>query len=330
PLVAQILRALVDTRFHKARHREYARIALLHGEFAASGGSIVAEHERLGFAVLLGDADLHGRLVQAVFRKVRSLVLDQPVRGQGRKRRDQGTHRILVGRERLGLGDLPLVAVAAHQHGSLAAGLGQLDLFELIVGNREYLRRCVFRLGGLGIRRRFALHRPIREAAQHREHYSGRDESAEFHRLSPPPPDGHAGGDHDQRQEHDAGEENPLDALPQLLHVYRLVGRLFRADRNQVFVGTQPIHHVQEQVAIAVEAQEVVADPARAAHHYEPALAGVGSGGGQRQWTLFVLLGIDADLFALQVIRRVAVVAGREQLLYRGIAARFYVHRAGQ
>src|SRR5581483_265643 len=144
------------------------------------------------------------------------------------------------------------------------------------------------------------------------------------------PPDGHAGGDHDQRQEHDAGEENPLDALPQLLHVYRLVGRLFRADRDQVFVGTQPIHHVQEQVAIAVEAQEVVADPARAAHHYEPALAGVGSGGGQRQWNLFVLLGIDADLFALQVIRRVAVVAGREQLLYRGIAARFYVHRAGQ
>ena len=60
----------------------------------------------------------------------------------------------------------------------------------------------------LGVRRGFPLLDQQDSAAQHSQKNDGDQESVGFMALSPLPPGGHAGADHDQREDHDAEPED--------------------------------------------------------------------------------------------------------------------------
>src|SRR5260221_5540426 len=130
------------------------------------------------------------------------------------------------------------------------------------------------------------------------------------------PPDHQACRNYDQRQSNHARRENRSHLATRKRQA--AVFRLFGTNRNQVLIGAEPVHHVQEQVAIPVEAQNVVRYPVGAAHHHEASLFRGRlhrAGGGDGQWTLLILLRIDADFRRTQVTGGEAVVGSRKQLL---------------
>src|SRR5277367_1093120 len=77
--------------------------------------------------------------------------------------------------------------------------------------------------------------------------------------LSPAPPDSHSAHHDQQRDEHDALVEHHRH-LPRG-HVETAVFRLLGTNRNQVLVRRKPVHHVEEQVPVPVEAQKPVRYP---------------------------------------------------------------------
>ena len=78
----------------------------------------------------------------------------------------------------------------------------------------------------------------------------------------------------------------------------RPLPKLVGPDGDEIIIRREPVHHVQEQVAIAIEAQNIVRHPVGAAHHHKAALLRGRlhrAGGGDGQRTFLILLRIDAD-----------------------------------
>src|SRR5262245_28555804 len=88
--------------------------------------------------------------------------------------------------------------------------------------------------------------------------------------LSSLPPHHEAGGDHDQRKADDARSEDGRHLAPGERET--AIFRLFGPDRDQILIGAEPIHGIEEEIAISVEAENVVGDPVRTADNHETAL----------------------------------------------------------
>src|ERR1051326_6241255 len=89
--------------------------------------------------------------------------------------------------------------------------------------------------------------------------------------LPPAPPYAHA-GQHDQQREADhARVENQADLTS--VHVERAIRRLLGPDGDEVFIRREPVEHVGEQVAVAVETEESVLRPAGGSDDDEAAVA---------------------------------------------------------
>src|SRR5207302_1298342 len=71
----------------------------------------------------------------AIAGKIGGLGFDELVGIQAGKRGNQGSHRILVGAQRLGIDDLPFAVIAFAQKRSFSAGLLDADLPDLVLGN---------------------------------------------------------------------------------------------------------------------------------------------------------------------------------------------------
>src|SRR5262249_3132315 len=81
--------------------------------------------------------------------------------------------------------------------------------------------------------------------------------------LPPLPPGRHTEADHGKGEDQHGEVE---DHVPlRRVDVQRPVLRSLGPNRDQVFVGGQPVDHVQKQVAVAVEANDPVGAPVRAA-----------------------------------------------------------------
>src|ERR1041385_2728446 len=78
-------------------------------------------------------------------------------------------------------------------------------------------------------------------------------------KLSSPPPHGNSRENHNQRKNKLAADQHPPELS--VCHRDSPVSRLLRTDRNQIFVGREPVNRVQAEVAIPVEAQEPVRRP---------------------------------------------------------------------
>src|SRR5579864_4588422 len=117
-----------------------------------------------------------------------------------------------------------------------------------------------------------------------------------FMPLPPAPPDREAGSHDDQGQENHAGVEQGVHLA--LADVQAAIVRVLGANRDQILVGAEPVHHVQKQVAISVEAHDIVHNPVGTAHDDETAflalVAGVvvSPGGGESEGTFLVGLRI--------------------------------------
>ena len=158
-----------------------------------------------------------------------------------RERGDDAGNRVLVRRERLRLRHGPLAA-AAVEIDRVPGDCLNPDVLELIVRNREYLRGGVRDLA----RGRLLLVRPPDQPAEHRQKADRDEESLRLHRLPPLPPGAEADPDHRQREHHHAQPEQR--AQPLTGEVQALLHGRPRPDGNQVFIRTQPVDHVVEEV----------------------------------------------------------------------------------
>src|SRR5260370_20425427 len=107
---------------------------------------------------------------------------------------------------------------------------------------------------------------PVEYAAERSENDGSNRQASIFHgfgsarytfiRCSLPsaPPHGDAGENHDERQQKLTGGANPIHLRARQGDATVL--RLFRSNRNEIFIGGEPVHGVEGQVAIAVEPDE--------------------------------------------------------------------------
>ena len=104
-----------------------------------------------------------------------------------------------------------------------------------------------------------------------------------------------------------------------------LVFGLFGPNRNQVLIRGKPVHHVEQQVAVAqgVGAHQVVLRELRGTHHDKAARSGsgYGPGGRERQRALLAFLGIDRATGA-DIGNGEAVLGSAEQFLDGGFTCR--------
>src|ERR1039457_1586794 len=108
--------------------------------------------------------------------------------------------------------------------------------------------------------------------------------------LSPLPPDRNTRNNHDQRQENHAGEED--DANGGAGDMEPPVFGFLRADRNEVFIRSEPIHHIEGEVAVADRGRhDAVGHPAGTSHHDDSALFVTSADGGRRAEHEGALLG---------------------------------------
>src|SRR5215469_18957467 len=112
--------------------------------------------------------------------------------------------------------------------------------------------------------------------------------------LSALPPDGDACNQHEKRQQKLTGGPHPAHLRTR--HRNTTVFVVLGPDRNQVFIGGQPVQRIQSEITIAIEIDERVSRPGGAADNQESSLrvflAGfVGSGGGNGGRP-FLILGV--------------------------------------
>src|SRR5580692_12858258 len=88
--------------------------------------------------------------------------------------------------------------------------------------------------------------------------------------LSPPPPHGETCQQKRSRQEELAAQANPVELRTG--HVDLAIFRGLWPDGDQIFIRGKPIHRVESKVAIAVERDERIRNPGRAADHNESSL----------------------------------------------------------
>src|SRR6185295_5339479 len=74
------------------------------------------------------------------------------------------------------------------------------------------------------------------------------------------PPHAHARQNDRERDHHDAAVEQ--HGRLARIHVQPAIFGILRPDRNQILVRAQPVEHIHVEVAIFIERQESVADPA--------------------------------------------------------------------
>src|SRR5262249_53993041 len=158
-LVAQVFGGFVEARFRSARYAEYSRIVLELDERAAAGRSVIADEQVFRLAILLGYDHFDGRRSQPILGEIRGFVLDEPIGGQRRKRGHYRAHRVLIGRERLRLLDLPFARIRLLHDSRVAAGFLQTNNLELVIGNCEDFRWRI--LGGRLLFRLLVLARPV-------------------------------------------------------------------------------------------------------------------------------------------------------------------------
>src|SRR5579859_4618999 len=152
-------------------------------------------------------------------------------------------------------------------------------------------------------------------------------------RLSPAPPHGDTRDDDNERKQELAGGADQIHLRAS--HDDAAILRLFGADGNEVFVGGEPVHGVQGEIAIAVEIDEGVGGPGGTANDHEATLriflAGVvGARGGDGHRT-FSVLGIGGvDFWRIQLVGGEAGVGGAEEFFDRRFRAALYVDGAGE
>src|SRR5579871_1179317 len=137
-------------------------------------------------------------------------------------------------------------------------------------------------------------------------------------KLTPFKPDHDTHHDHDERQQElaDAAHHQELRRGQADAPVFLILG----TDRDQVFVGSEPVDYVLGQVDIAVahHLYERVRGPARVAYDYEAALAVglvgiVGARRGEHERTSLVFVGINSNLRRAEIVSRKAVGRRGEQ-----------------
>src|SRR2546427_1751389 len=148
--------------------------------------------------------------------------------------------------------------------------------------------------------------------------------------LAPPPPDRHSGEYHGQRQQELADDPDPVKLSAG--HGDPPVFLLLWTDGDQIFIRGQPVDGVQREVTVAVEPDERICSPRRAAHHHKSALRVllarvVGPRRGQGQRTLFVFRVARINLGRTQICRRQAALGRAEQFLDRGLSRVFDLQR---
>src|SRR6185369_8938591 len=116
--------------------------------------------------------------------------------------------------------------------------------------------------------------------------------------LSAPPPDGHAGENYGERKNKLAGDAHIVEL--RLGHGDAAIVLFFGTNGDEILVRGEPVHGVESEVAIAVEADEGVRKPVGTADDHEAALGiflaggvGTGSGQGQRAFLVFWIVGIN-------------------------------------
>src|SRR5215467_7556987 len=140
--------------------------------------------------------------------------------------------------------------------------------------------------------------------------------------LSALPPDGDACNQHEKRKQKLTGGPHPAHLRTR--HRNTTVFVVLGPDRNQVFIGRQPVHSIQSEITIAIEIDERVSRPRGAADDQESPLrvlfAGFVSSGSSNGRSTFLVLGVVyVDLGRTQVSGGHTRLRGIKQLLDRAL-----------